>query len=149
MAFDLKKQFDTNEQLEIEGVWEDLDEAKDGEDPPGILVARVGNKAYLKEYQKVPAGLRRQLDNGTLPDGVQSPIINKLLARTILLDWRGIVDDGEPIGDYCYEEGVKYLSRYKDFREFVWSTGNDLARFRDEDMEEDSKNSVSVSAGNS
>lgn len=146
MAFDLKTQFNTDERLEIEGVWEDLGEAKDGEDPPGILVARVGNSAYLKEYQKVPRGIRNQLDNGTLPEDTSKQIVNKLLAKTILLNWRGIADDGK-ILEYTYENALFYLKRYKDFRDLVWNVGNELARFREVELEEEAKNSESASPG--
>ena len=148
MAFDRKEQFGTNVELEIEGVWEDLGEAVNGESPPGLLVARVGNKAYLKEYQKVPRGIRRQLDQGTLPEGMGETIVNKLLAKTILLDWRGIADGGEVV-EYSYDNALAKLNGYKDFREFVWEIGNDQARFRQENLEEDLGNSKSASSGNS
>ena len=143
MAFDLKKQFETDEQLEVDGVWEDLDD-----EGAGILVARVGNKAYLQTYQKIPLGVRRQLDTGTLPEKMGDQLINKLLAKTILLDWRGLANDGKEI-EYNYDNALLMLTNYKDFREFVWSIANDLARFREEDLEEASGNSESASAGNS
>lgn len=141
MAFDLKKQFETDEQLEVEGVWEELDD-----DGAAILVARVGNKAYLKEYQKVPIGIRRQLDNNTLPEGMGETIINKMLARTILLDWKDLSDDGVKIA-YNFDNALKMLSQYKDFREFVWAIANDLSRFREEELEEAGKNLESASTG--
>jgi len=146
MTFDLKKQFATSEVLEIEGVWEDLDKGEEGEDAPGILVARVGNKAYLKEYQKVPRGLRRQLEQGTLPEGAGEQIINKLLAKTILLDWRGIQDDGVEVS-YSFESALAKLTEYKDFRELVWEVGNSMERFRQIHLEEEEKNLGSASSG--
>ena len=147
MVFDLKAQFGTDAELEVEGVWEDLGEAEEGRDPPGVLIARVGNKAYTKEYQKVPRGIRRQMENGTLPDGMGDQVVCKLLAKTILLNWRGLADGGKEL-DYNYENATAHLLKYKDFRELVWEIGNDQARFRQEDIEETTKNSESVLSGN-
>ncbi len=141
MAFDLKTQFETNEQLEIDGVWEDLDD-----EGAGLLIARVGNKAYLKAYQKVPIGVRRQLDSGSLPEGMGENIVCKLLARTILLDWRNLANDGEEI-PYNYENALKMLTSYKDFRDLVWTISTDQSRFREEALEEEAKNSKSASPG--
>lgn len=147
MPFDIRKQFHTDEKLEIEGVWEDLIEASEGEsEPPGLLIARVGNKAYLREFQKIPIGLRRQLDNNTLPEGKGEQIINRLLAKTILLNWRHIRNDGVDI-EYSYENAFKELSDEKDFREFVWAIASDQTRFREEELEEMEKNSESASPG--
>lgn len=140
MAIDLKKQFGADPKKEEEGVWEDLG------DGGSLLIARVSNKRYNRAYQRIPRGIRRQFENGTLPSSKGDDIVCGLLAGTVLLDFKGIADDGVSI-DYSKEAAKELLLRYPDFRELVWQIANEARRFFEDSIEEDEKNLESSSTG--
>ena len=134
MAFDLKKQYGTDPEKELEGVWEPID------DTASLLIARVGNDRYNARYRKIPRGIRNQLEAGNLPDKQNDSLVCRLLADTILLNWKDIADDGKEIA-YSEEAAYEQLMKYPDFRELVWQLGRDLARFRTEETGKIAKNS--------
>ncbi len=134
MAFDLKKQYETDPEKEIEGVWEPIDETA------SLLIARVGNDRYNARYRKIPRGIRNQLESGNLSDTMNDSLVCRLLADTILLDWKDIADGGKAI-KYSEEAAYNQMLKYPDFRELVWQLGKELARFRKEDTEDIAKNS--------
>lgn len=87
--FDLNSNFNMDSQKELEGVWEPL-----GDDSK-ILVARIGNSRYQSEYRKIPSAQRRRIENNMVKGKEIERIISALLAKTILLDWEGLGDNGE------------------------------------------------------
>lgn len=142
MSFELSK-FKTDEQKEIEGVWENLTE--DGE--AAILVARVGNKAFNQAYKKLPKVTQRMIEQGLMLDEDSDKILCSIIGSTILLDWRGLTDEGKLI-KYSTENAAKFLLKYKEFRSLVWELAQDFQRFHDEGLKADIKNSKCASDGN-
>lgn len=140
MAFKLQN-FKTDEKKEIEGSWEEMG------DGGSVLVARAGNKNYADEFRKIPKGIRRMIEAGNLASNAMDEVICKLLAKTVLLDWKGIEDEGKEI-KHSIETAAIMLMKYPEFREFVWELANDLQRFHDDSVEADSKNSKAASGGN-
>lgn len=124
MALELKgSQFDVNQNLETEGVWENLG------DGAWLLVARAGNDNFSAEYNKIPRTVRRKIENP--PKGSEhfrDEKICELMANTILLDWRGLADEGKEV-KYSKENAKKLLLKYPEFRDFVFQLSNDPNRF--------------------
>lgn len=124
MALELKgSQFDVNQNLETEGVWENLG------DGAWLLVARAGNENFNSEYNKIPRTVRRKIENP--PKGsehMRDEKICELMAKTILLDWRGLADEGKEV-KYSQENAKKLLIKYPEFRDFVFQLSNDPNRF--------------------
>ena len=133
MTFDIKKQFATNKEAEKDGVWQDL-----GMDAK-LLVARIGNPNWLTGYQKLPSGIRRMIDKGTLPEDHTAKLVAKLFAQTILLAWKNIAVDGVLIED-TEENRTKYLLDFPDFRTFVWELADDVRTFQNIEDEETAGN---------
>ena len=130
---DLKRMFGTNKNAEIEGIWQDIG------DGVSLLIARIGNPQYQKEFQKIAKPHRRALRRGTLSDEVAEKLLIKAMAKNILLDWKGLEEDGEPI-PYSYENAVRILTEYKDLRDYVSDMANEIDAFKLEDDEEAEKN---------
>jgi len=130
MALELKgSQFDVNQNLETEGVWENLG------DGAWLLVARAGNDNFNNEYNKIPRTVRRKIENP--PKGsehMRDEKICELMAKTILLDWRGLADEGKEV-KYSQENAKKLLVKYPEFRDFVFQLSNDPNRFLQEGEE--------------
>lgn len=120
---DIKKSFGTNSTLENEGVWIELG------DGASIKVARVGNKENKAILKKLIAPHKMAARNDKLADEIWDKITVESMAATILLDWKGIEDDGKPL-PYTKENATRLLTDYKDFREQVASFSSELALFQ-------------------
>ena len=120
---DIKKSFGTNSTLENEGVWIELG------DGASIKVARVGNKENKAILKKLIAPHKMAARNDKLADEIWDKITVESIAATILLDWKGIEDDGKPL-PYTKENATRLLTDYKDFREQVASFSSELALFQ-------------------
>ncbi len=134
MALDLDKQYKTNPELEEHGVWEDVG------DGAQLLIARVNNPAYVRAYRRVPRGIRRQFEAGTLPDDRSDDIICNVMAETVLLDFKNLSIKGKAI-KYSQDMAKQTLIDYPDFRELVWQIANETQRYHEDGVEEDAKNS--------
>lgn len=120
---DIKKSFGTSLALENEGVWIELGEGA------SIKVARVGNKENKALLKKLIAPHKMAARNDKLADEVWEKITVESMAATILLDWKGIEDDGKAL-PYNKENAIRLLTDYKDFREQVASFSSELALFQ-------------------
>ncbi|KKL67244.1 hypothetical protein LCGC14_2136930 [marine sediment metagenome] len=142
MTFDLQKEFATDEKSELEGAWEELAEGA------RILVARVGNDHYTERFKRLGKGLQRQIDRGTLPEKKGRTIFIAIMVDTILLNWEGLADKGQPI-EYSKENARTMLQAYPDFRQLVWDIASDADLYRIKDREEDLGNSSAPSSSDS
>ena len=137
---DLGKVFSSNTEKEEEGVWEDFG------DGAGLLIASSHNKKFQKMFRKIPAGIRTQMNNGSLHDDIARGLMAGIFAKTLLLNWRKISDGGKEL-TYSEETAKEQLLKHKRLADFVWERAEDQSRFRDEEIEEEIKNSKSSSSG--
>lgn len=133
MALDIFKEFATDTVKEEDGVWVGIGGGAE------LLLARAGNKAYgkmlAKEYEKHKHEL--ELKN-EVSDKLSEEIMIDVLAKTVLLGWKGIEFKGKPL-EYSVANG-KQLLALKDFRKLVGNYADDSARYRVQQEEEVVKN---------
>ena len=112
MALDLFSQFATDENLENNGSWQDIG------DGTRLLVARGGNRRYVKLLTKLVEQNKRVLDlNDEAADAKSDDIMSQVLAETILLGWENVKYKGK---DLPYSlENAKLVMGMKDFRKLV------------------------------
>jgi hypothetical protein len=137
---DFSNTFATDQGLELKGVWEPL------EGESALLVARAGNMEYQKEFNKLPRSVRYQIENDMLSPETAGELTCELMAKTLLLGWRAMADEGATI-EYSKENAKKMLIKYPDLRQFVWVLANDRKRYMAQAAVEDAKNSESASSG--
>jgi len=130
---DLKKMFGTDKSKEIEGTWNDIGENV------RVKVARIGNPEYQKEFQKISKPHQRAIRRGSLNNEVAEKLLIRVMAKTILLDWEGLQEDGADV-PYSYENAVRILTEYRDLRDYVSDIANEMEAFRAELDEEAEKN---------
>ena len=130
------KDFKTDKDKEKNGVWEDLG------DGCSVLVARYGNQAMVNAYRKYPRVLRQRLESGQVDDDKSSTIMAKVMADTILLDWKGLKEDGKEVA-YSKEECVRVLIEYPDVRTMIFEIANEAQLYHDESVDKTIKNSKS------
>ena len=113
MANTLKKAFGASSVKEEEGVWIDLNE------DISIKIRRYRSRAAqeaAKEFSKEYAGPK----NKKLTTAQTEELTTKVLAKSIIADWKGVEDDDGPI-PCTFENKFKILNdpEMNDFREFV------------------------------
>ena len=125
----LRQEFATDEKLETEGVWHELG------DGARVKVARLGNPAWQKEYNRLPQPIRNAAQNGRLKGPLAETFDKRnaaVLAKTILVGWDGMEDEhGQPL-PYSVEAAEEALRDLKDFRALIVGFANGEAYFRAE-----------------
>lgn len=132
---DLFKAFATDEKLEIEGRWVPLT-AK-----TSFKIAREYNKHFSREFQREYKAHKLELEaKDPSAEAVADDIMCRVMAKTILLDWKGPVSlNGEDLGAYSHEAATKAL-KLKEFRAWVGKHAADFAAYKACQEDEDEKN---------
>jgi len=123
MALDLFSQFATDENLENNGAWHDI-----GGDAK-LLVARGGNRKYVKLLTKLVEQNKRILDGGgEAADAKSDEIMTTVIADTLLLGWEGVIYKGKEL---TYSgDNVKLVLGMKEFRKLVAKLADDQEAYR-------------------
>ncbi len=115
----------TNEVAENEGVWFPYGDAS-------FLVARTGNKAYVKMITKLVNRHRITLDGrNEEADQLSEKLLVQTIASTILLGWKGNVRIDNELIEYSQENAEKALY-IKEFRKIILGFADDVDAYRDE-----------------
>ena len=145
------KQFETNAQLEQEGVWIDYGDFR-------VLVARAGgaNKRYLSYAETKTKPFRRAMEAGTMDEKRAQKLLCDIFAKTIVLDWQvadGVAEDGSTIwkkGIHAKDGGILEVTPENIEQTFanlpalfqdIQVAASGIALYRKEEMEADAKNS--------
>jgi hypothetical protein len=132
---DLFTTFATDEKLEVEGRWVPFD------DKTSFKIAREHNKAFAKLFQReYNANSHALKAKGPAAEALADSLMCRVLARTVLVDWKGPVKlNGEDLGAYSVEGAEKALA-LKDFKAWVQAQAADIAAFKVHQDDEDAKN---------
>lgn len=136
------------------GVWQTLYEADDG-DKFEVLVSKLPNKEYdrrVDQLRKPFRGLMRS--GGEIPPDKAQEITATAIAEKVLLDWRGLSENGAPI-PYSTKKGVELLLDDSflippdliPFSDLVVMAARNTALFQTENIEEDVKKSKAGVSG--
>lgn len=134
VTMDLKKEFATNKQAEVDGIWEDMGGGCK------VLIARIGNENYSKTFRKISKPYQNAIRRGTLGNEKAEELLIQAMADSIVLDWQGLEEDGKVV-KYSKEECVRVLKEYKDFRDHINDLAGSIALFKLQADEESEKNS--------
>lgn len=128
--------FETDRQLEVDGVWVDIGD----EDETQLLIARIGNPNYNRLIRARLKPHKNLLQRDALPMEMQEKILNEVIAETVLLGWKNLKYKGKKI-NYSSDRALEMLNNISDFRELVMEIANSMETFRIVETEEDVKNS--------
>lgn len=123
---DFKKVFATNKTKEVEGVWQP------GPGGSSYLIARAGNKAFTKLMGELAKPHRKLIEMGKADDDLLTDITAEAVSRTILLDWRGVTDDGKAV-PYSQAECKRRLVEFPDFADMIAGLSKNMAAYQDEE----------------
>ncbi len=116
--------FAMDETLEVNGVWQMIGDAE-------VLVARANNTAYVNLLRKVMAPYLSNSAFENLTTQQRLEIDAKIMAQTILLDWKNLTDDQAKVVPYSVEKAVEWLMAYAEFRKLIARISEDTALYRD------------------
>ena len=126
---DLDKEFGTDKKREVEGTWIPLEVGKSGE----VLIARIQNVNWRRLARKLPKSIRRQMNDDLLPEGTLDEITAELMAKSIILGWKGLTIGGQEV-IYSTETCMEILLKYPDFRTRLYDMASDIENFRVEQV---------------
>lgn len=117
-----------------------------------LTICRWGNKKFLamfSELMKPYGNARSQQFNRLEMDGSeQSEIMLQVVAKTVLVDWEGMTDDGKKL-KYSPENAIRMFRKYDSFLGDVVKVAQEDANFKSDVMEEELGNSATDSEANS
>jgi hypothetical protein len=133
MAIDLFAEFATDTNAEVNGIYVPYKGVE-------FLIARAGNRKYGRALSEAVTKNQIKLDlKDDAADALSDKLMAEVLAKTILLGWKGEINfKGEPLA-YSYENAVKVLM-LADFRVLISKLADDRAAFRDQSMDDKVKN---------
>jgi hypothetical protein len=126
---DIRKLYGTNENKEIDGVWQDMGDGIE------VRIARIGNPEYQKLFQRISKPHRKAIRRGTLKEDVAEKLMIECMAKTIVKDWKNIEVDGKNL-PFSVDNAIMILTEFKDLKEYINDFANEMEAFMQEDAEE-------------
>ena len=118
-------QLKTDQDKKNEGVWVEIDSSTE------LLIASNDSADYKRMLKKELRPYQKALQLGTLQDDIYEKVVVKCMANHILLDWKGLTDDGKPL-KYSVDNAIKLLGdpQLKHFRDFISEQAMDQSLFK-------------------
>lgn len=126
------------------GIWFYLD----SEEETGFLIARFGNPKYRLSAAKHLGPHAQAMKRGALKLDTQDRLLAKVLAETVILDWKGLSRGGKPL-KYSKEacEAILIEPKYVDLVKTLVDFSNEAEHYRLEEIRNSENDSDSESAG--
>jgi len=137
---DIKKTFATDKEAEKGGVWFEIGEGGH------VKIARLNNPIYRANFRKKIEPYRQAVEMGTMDDDSADKILIQVLAETIVVDWKGLTDEGENV-PFTRDKAIELMTEYPDFRNFIVRNAENMNNFRLSMMEVDMGNLPAPSSG--
>jgi len=127
IKIDLKK--------EIEGIWVDFAEGIQ------LKIARVRNVKYIELLQNLIEPYRKNIREDKVKAEDFADILLEVRAKTILLDWKNIEENGKSI-PYSVEKAIEYFKNpeLKDFYNFVVIVSENADQYKKDLIKDSEKN---------
>ena len=127
---DFNEAFELDDKLVTEGRWFPVGEGAH------CKIARTGNAKY-KELLRAKIGIYEQsLTQKLLDDATADTVLIEVMAKTILLDWKGFTDKGAEV-KYSIAAATKYMTKFEEFRNFVARNADNMQAYKAADNEAD------------
>ena len=140
MALELKKEYATDREKEIEGSWEDFG------DECFFLIARVGNPRYVEAFRRISKPYTKALRRQNLKEEIAERLMNETYAEAIILDWKNLMEDGKMV-PYSKENCIRILTEYRDLKDQIVKIADSMETYRTEFNLDSEKNSNPESDG--
>ena len=122
-----------NPEVEKEGVWVDY---RDGSK---VKVARIGNPNFTRLQDAKLKAHRRKQRAGTMESELETRLLCEVIAKTILLDWKGFTEAGKEF-KYSESRAFNLLVERIDFRNEIVEFATSEENFHRGEQEDSEKN---------
>lgn len=142
----LRKMFQTDAKLESEGIDLNYGPADDANPEAGDVIIRIrraggANKEYSKALTSKMRPYRKQVEAGTLDNGVAERVLREVYAETVVIGWKNVKgEDGKDI-PFSADAVKDLFSDMPDLFVDVQTQATQMALFRAEVAESIAKNS--------
>jgi hypothetical protein len=117
----------TDKAKSIEGVWVVVEHDEDGNEMAKLLIAKANNTKFQEYLRVLSKPYQRQIAAGVADDNMLNGLLRRARAKYILLDWDGLLEEGEEL-PYNQENAEKVL-QIEYFSDLVEASSNDMALF--------------------
>ena len=114
------------------GIWADLDGSK-------FLIASTDSFTFQREFSRLQRPFKKKIDKETLDPKQSLDLLCEALSKTILIDWKNVVDGQGKKVPYSQEAAKQALLTNSDFRSWVQEVALDSDGFKAEIEEEEVK----------
>jgi hypothetical protein len=118
--------YKTDRQAEVAGVWVEVDAGVE------LRIARLNNekaRAARRELEKPYRSFSQ------IPETVSEDILRKVVARHVLVDWRGVTDEAGAVIEYSADKAEQILKDYPDMLSDVVNASLARETFQTEQVE--------------
>ncbi len=135
----LRSQFGTDRKAEREGKWFEIEAAKNKDGTvPGFKMARMSanNPAYQAAMERLYKEHGFSIENDTLGNETARPIILKVFADTVLLDWRNVQPNDDGVNQpFTQENVIALMDDMPDLYEVLAKEAKKLGNFQARELE--------------
>jgi len=126
----------TSPELEESGTWVDYG------DGLKVRVRRLNSKFSKDVRRKLEKPYSGQYRGREMPESLQDELLNKQMAKAIIVDWEGVPNPDSPEEMLaCTEENIlRMVGEFKDFRDDILTAAMERTTFQKEDVREQEKN---------
>lgn len=122
--------FRMDKESESAGLWVELDATS------AVKIARANNRKAQDSMARVFRPHAQAQRAGTLSKEVSDKLMARVMAEAVLVDWRGITEDGAEI-EPTLDNKIRILETYTEFRDMVFGFASDAANYRAKAIEAD------------
>ena len=131
--------YNTDRNLEEGGVWVDFG------DGLKVKIRRLTSKHSRETRRKLEKPYAAQFRNRDMPDSLQEELLNKQVAKSVVIDWEGVVNPEKPEEKLpCTEDNVLMMvQKFPEFRDDILTAAMERTTFEKEMRKDAEKNSKS------
>lgn len=126
----------TDTMKKSEGTWVPIQEDLE------LKLAYLGEDNFQKRMEVLKRPHKRKIEDGTFPPSEFAKLTGRVIAETIVKDWRGLEDDDGKAIKYTKEKALELFTdpNLEDLRDYVVSFASNRDNFRVDEIEEAEKN---------
>jgi hypothetical protein len=135
--------YTTDKSLEDDGIWIDYG------DGLKVKMRRLNCQKSKDVRRKLEKPYAKQFRGTDMPDSIQEQLLNKQIAKAIVVDWEGVPNPESPAEMLpCTEDNVlMMMEKFADFRDDILAASMERSTFQREQLTAAEGNSSSSSSG--
>lgn len=105
-----------------------------------FLLAHSSNMKFQRVFARLQAPHRSKIDKGTLDPEISKDLVCKAFSQALILDWDDVIDSEGNLVEFSQDMAYQAIMNNPDLLEYIQEVANNLAYFKDEEVETLGKN---------